>query len=175
MIDLKDLTPKEIELFCFRNLGRKPGQGTRVSVWLYRKKAEDFDSMADLNRPFREELKRQCTISQLTVGQKSKSEGPVEEPRRQFGGVWKCFRECFVRVGEVPHETTEALFHCGNADQFPHESGYHRQIGPVHQHKTACAFRKRRGEFNGDSSAEGIADHDNAVRLLAVEQILQDP
>ena len=79
LVDLKDLTPKEIELFCFRNLGRKPGQGTRVAVWLYRKKAEDFDSMADLNRPLREELKRQCTISHLEIERKSTSEDGTEK------------------------------------------------------------------------------------------------
>jgi 23S rRNA (adenine2503-C2)-methyltransferase len=67
--DLKGLTPDEIELFCFRHLGQKPGQGTRVAIHLFRKRAEDFDSMADLNRPLREQLKRQCAITQLSVEQ----------------------------------------------------------------------------------------------------------
>jgi 23S rRNA (adenine2503-C2)-methyltransferase len=79
IVDLKNLTPKEIELFCFRNLGQKPGQGTRVSIWLFRKKVEDFDSMADLNRPFRERLKRYCTISELKIEQRNRSEDGTEK------------------------------------------------------------------------------------------------
>ena len=53
LVDLRGLTPAEIEEFCFRHLGQKPGQGTRVAVWLFRKRAEDFDAMVDLNRPLR--------------------------------------------------------------------------------------------------------------------------
>jgi len=68
-IDIKGLTPQEIELFCFRHLGQKPGQGTRVAIQLFRKRVEDFDSMTDLNRPLREQLKRQCAITQLAVEQ----------------------------------------------------------------------------------------------------------
>jgi len=74
MIDLKEHTPKEIDSFCTEKLGQKPGQGTRVAVWLFRKKVEDFDLMADLNRPFREQLKHHCRISQLTIEQQSISE-----------------------------------------------------------------------------------------------------
>jgi 23S rRNA (adenine2503-C2)-methyltransferase len=68
-IDIKGLTPHEIELFCFRHLGQKPGQGTRVAIQLFRKRVEDFDSMAELNRPLREQLKHQCAITQLAVEQ----------------------------------------------------------------------------------------------------------
>lgn len=78
-VDIKNLTPQEIELFCFRNLGQKPGQGLRVSAWLYRKKVEDFDSMADLNRPLREELKREFTISQLEIEHKNTSGDGAEK------------------------------------------------------------------------------------------------
>lgn len=78
-VDLKSLTPEEIDLFCTRHLGQKPGQGSRVSIWLYRKKVQDIDSMADLNKPFRERLKRYCTISQLSVEQRSKSEDGAEK------------------------------------------------------------------------------------------------
>ena len=74
LIDLKGLTPQEIEQFCFRHLGQKPGQGTRVAVLLFRKKIEDFDAMVDLNRPFREQLRRQCRISQLAVEQLTTSD-----------------------------------------------------------------------------------------------------
>ncbi len=69
LIDIKGLTPQEIELFCFRHLGQKPGQGTRVAIQLFRKRVEDFNSMADLNRPLREQLKKQCMITQLAVEQ----------------------------------------------------------------------------------------------------------
>lgn len=74
MIDLKGLTPKELDSYCTEELGQRPGQGTRVAVWLFRKRVEDIDSMADLNRPFREQLKRQCRISQLAIEQQSTSE-----------------------------------------------------------------------------------------------------
>jgi 23S rRNA (adenine2503-C2)-methyltransferase len=69
LIDLKGLTPEEIEQFCFRHLGQKPGQGTRLAILLFRKRTEDFNSMTDLNRPFREQLKQQCTMTQLVIEQ----------------------------------------------------------------------------------------------------------
>ena len=79
LVDLKGFTPQEIEHFCVAHLGQKPGQGTRVAVWLYRKKAEDFDSMEDLNRPFRQELKRHCRISQLEIEQRNSSDDGTEK------------------------------------------------------------------------------------------------
>jgi 23S rRNA (adenine2503-C2)-methyltransferase len=69
LLNIKGLTPEEIEQFCFRHLGQKPGQGTRVAIQLFRKRIDDFDSMTDLNRPLREQLKKQCTITQLAVEQ----------------------------------------------------------------------------------------------------------
>ena len=77
--DLKALTPREIDQFCTEKLGQKPGQGNRVAVWLYRKKAGDFESMADLNRPFREQLKRYCALSSLLVEQRSASGDGTEK------------------------------------------------------------------------------------------------
>jgi 23S rRNA (adenine2503-C2)-methyltransferase len=74
LVDLKGLTPLEIEQFCFRHLGQKPGQGTRVAIQLFRKRIEDFDSMTDLNRPLREQLKKQCAITQLAIEQRSASD-----------------------------------------------------------------------------------------------------
>ena len=73
-IDLKSLTPRGIDRFCTEELGQKPGQGTRVAVWLYRRTVEDFDAMADLNRPFREQLKRHSTLSSITIEKRSTSE-----------------------------------------------------------------------------------------------------
>lgn len=77
--DLKSLTPKEIDRFCTEELRQKPGQGLRVAVWLYRKRVEDIDSMSDLNRPFREELKKRCTISSLAIEKKTIAEDGTEK------------------------------------------------------------------------------------------------
>ena len=78
-IDLKGLTPREIDRFCTDRLGQKPGQGTRASVWLYRRKVEDIDAMADLNRPFRDQLKRHVSISSITIVQRITSEDGTEK------------------------------------------------------------------------------------------------
>jgi len=67
LLDLKSLTPREIDRFCAQTLGMKPGQGTRVAVWLYRRKVEDIDAMADLNRLLREQVKRHAVISRLAI------------------------------------------------------------------------------------------------------------
>ncbi len=60
-------------------MDRKPGQGVRVAVWLYRRKVEEIDAMADLNKPFREELKLHTRISKLTVDQRSASADGTEK------------------------------------------------------------------------------------------------
>ena len=78
-IDLKGLTPREIEQFCTDRLGQKPGQGTRVAVWLYRRKVENIDALADVNRPFREKLKQHASISRLTIVQRILSEDGTEK------------------------------------------------------------------------------------------------
>ncbi|OGW33536.1 MAG: 23S rRNA (adenine(2503)-C(2))-methyltransferase [Nitrospirae bacterium GWC2_56_14] len=77
--DLKGLTPKGIDRFCTEAMGQKPGQGTRVAVRLFRKKVEDFDLMTDLNRPFREQLKRHALISRLMIDQRSASGDGTEK------------------------------------------------------------------------------------------------
>ena len=79
LIDLKNLTPNEIDRFCAEELRQKPGQGLRVAVWLYRKKVEDFDSMTDLNRPFRELLKERCRISSLVIEKRDTAEDGTEK------------------------------------------------------------------------------------------------
>jgi 23S rRNA (adenine2503-C2)-methyltransferase len=79
IIDLKGLIPSEIDRLCRERLRQKPGQGLRVAIWLYRKKVGDFDFMADLNRPFREQLKKYCTLSGLTIEQRSTSEDGTEK------------------------------------------------------------------------------------------------
>jgi 23S rRNA (adenine2503-C2)-methyltransferase len=77
--DLKSFTPREIDQFCASTLGQKTGQGTRVAVWLFRKNIEDFDAMTDLNRPFREQLKRHSRISRLAVEKSTMSEDGTEK------------------------------------------------------------------------------------------------
>lgn len=67
MIDLKNLTPGEIERFCIEELRQRPGQGLRLAAMLFRKRRESFDAMKDLNRPFRERLRERCSLSTLTV------------------------------------------------------------------------------------------------------------
>jgi 23S rRNA (adenine2503-C2)-methyltransferase len=79
IIDLKGLSPREIDRFCAETLGRKPGQGIRVAVWLYRRKVEEIDAMADLNKPFREELKAHTRISRLAIDQRSASGDGTEK------------------------------------------------------------------------------------------------
>jgi 23S rRNA (adenine2503-C2)-methyltransferase len=78
-IDLKDLTPEEIDRLCTDRLGQKPGQGMRVAVWLYRRNIEDIDAMADVNRPFREQLKQHASISRLAIEQRTTSEDGTEK------------------------------------------------------------------------------------------------
>jgi len=78
-MDLKSLTPREVNRFCTESLGQKPGLGTRVAIKLFRKKIEDIDAMIDLNRRFREQLKRHCTISKLVVEQHRKSNDGTEK------------------------------------------------------------------------------------------------
>lgn len=67
IVDLKGMTPKEIDRFCTEALGRRSGQGLRVAQWLFRKHVEDFNRMDGINRPFREQLKARCHISSLAV------------------------------------------------------------------------------------------------------------
>jgi 23S rRNA (adenine2503-C2)-methyltransferase len=67
LTDLKGLTPQGIDCFCTDVLGQRPGQGLRVAVQLYRKRRESFDAMIDLNRPFRDALKRSCALSTIAV------------------------------------------------------------------------------------------------------------
>ena len=77
--DLKGLTPKEIERFCAEELRQKPGSGTRLAIWLFRKKVEDFDTMKDLSKLFRARLKERCTISSLAVKQRTTAEDGTEK------------------------------------------------------------------------------------------------
>ncbi len=61
------MTPDEIELFCADELGQKPGRGMAVASLVFKKGIDDFDSMRELNRPLRENLKRRCVNSSLAA------------------------------------------------------------------------------------------------------------
>jgi 23S rRNA (adenine2503-C2)-methyltransferase len=78
-VDLKGLTPAEIERFCHERLGQKPGRGTRVAIRLYREKAETIDTMTDLSRALREALKQHCMISSIAIEHRSASEDGTEK------------------------------------------------------------------------------------------------
>lgn len=73
-IDLKSLTPREIDQFCVETLGQRPGQGTRIAIRLFRNRVESFDAMADVNKAFRGQLQQHARISSLAVVQRSTSE-----------------------------------------------------------------------------------------------------
>jgi 23S rRNA (adenine2503-C2)-methyltransferase len=77
--DLKGLTPRELDRFCVERLGQRPGQGTRISAWLYRNRTEDIDAMLDINRAFREELKQHARISGLAVKERRISKDGTEK------------------------------------------------------------------------------------------------
>ncbi len=78
-IDLKSLTPGEIDHFCVERLGRRPGQGTRIAVSLYRNRTEDIDSMLDINRAFRENLKQKAMISGFEIRERRLSSDGTEK------------------------------------------------------------------------------------------------
>ena len=66
-IDLKGMTPEQLDRFCADRLGQKRGQGLRIAAWIFREREEDLDAMRDVNRPFREQLRADCRISSLAV------------------------------------------------------------------------------------------------------------
>lgn len=79
MIDLRNMTPQQIERFCVNELGQRSGQGFRVAAWTFRERAATIDALTDINRPFRESLRSRCVISAL----------PVESSERADDGTTK--------------------------------------------------------------------------------------
>ncbi len=78
-IDLKELTPKQIERFCVTELAQKAGRGLAVAAQLFRNRIEDVGAMTDINRPLRQALSQRCTISSLTVTQRTTAEDGTEK------------------------------------------------------------------------------------------------
>jgi len=74
VIDLKGMTPAEIDRFCTNELHQRPGQGLRAAALLFRGHIEDVAAMTDLNRRFREQLTTSCRISRLTVERRDGSD-----------------------------------------------------------------------------------------------------
>jgi 23S rRNA (adenine2503-C2)-methyltransferase len=67
LIDLKGMTPREIERFCRDALRQREGQGLRIAVSLFRKRRESIDGMEDINRAFRSQVKECCWVSSTAV------------------------------------------------------------------------------------------------------------
>ncbi len=61
-INIKDLSPKEIEKFITEN-GLEPFRARQIGKWLYGKSASSFDEMTDLSKDLREALKSAFTLA----------------------------------------------------------------------------------------------------------------
>lgn len=75
MINLRDLTIKELKGFC-EEIGEKPFRAKQIFSWIY-KGAESFDEMTDLSKALREKLKEHAYIGKLDIirVQHSKTDG----------------------------------------------------------------------------------------------------
>lgn len=75
MINLRDLTIKELKGFC-EGIGEKPFRAKQIFSWIY-KGAESFDEMTDLSKALREKLKEHAYIGKLDIirVQHSKTDG----------------------------------------------------------------------------------------------------
>lgn len=62
LTDLKGIPLPELEAF-FSSWGKERYRARQLSRWIYRRHVEEFSSMTDLSREFREELCRSCRIS----------------------------------------------------------------------------------------------------------------
>ena len=62
MIDLKDLSPEELEAFM-TSRGERPFRARQIMKWLYKYGATDFESMSDLSKDLRSELAEEARIS----------------------------------------------------------------------------------------------------------------
>lgn len=74
LLDLKGLTPKQIERFCVTELGQKPGRGLVIARYLFKHRVEDIDAVTEINRALREGLKSRCRISSISVERQEQAE-----------------------------------------------------------------------------------------------------
>jgi len=65
MINLRDLTIKEMKDFC-ESIGEKSFRAKQIFSWIY-KGAESFDEMTDLSKALREKLKEHAYIGKLDI------------------------------------------------------------------------------------------------------------
>lgn len=66
-VDLKGLTPKQIEHFCVTELGQKPGRGLAIAAQLFRDRVEDISAMTRINRSLRAGIASRCEVSTISV------------------------------------------------------------------------------------------------------------
>jgi 23S rRNA (adenine2503-C2)-methyltransferase len=66
MVDLKNLSPAELETFL-AGLGKERFRAGQLLRWIYLRGVTDFDEMTDLAKGFREELAERATISTFTA------------------------------------------------------------------------------------------------------------
>lgn len=78
-IDLKGMTPNEIERFCAIELAQKSGRGLAVAAQLFRDHIEDLAGMTRLNRALREGLRSRCAISSISVERREQAEDGTEK------------------------------------------------------------------------------------------------
>jgi 23S rRNA (adenine2503-C2)-methyltransferase len=139
---------------------------------------EDFDSMADLNRPFREQLKRHCTISRLSIAQRIASEDGTKKllyrlddgntvegvlipgPSRltlcvstQVGCASRC---SFCRTGSgglvrdlTPAEIVNQVFAAHARDRRDHEHRAHGRGEPLRNYNAVNTFVQTATDRNG--------------------------
>lgn len=67
-LDLKDMTPREIEEFCL-GIGEREYRGRQIFRWLYRG-VKEIDQMTDLPESLRVRLKELCRISRCRIEKK---------------------------------------------------------------------------------------------------------
>ena len=74
LIDIKSMTPQQIERFCAGELGQRPGRGLRTAALLFKERIVSFEEMTGLNRGLREQLRARCSISQIRVDRTEQSD-----------------------------------------------------------------------------------------------------
>lgn len=71
-VDIKDLSPKELEDFMV-GYGEKPYRGTIIGKWVYKRGAASFEDMTDLSKELRARLPEIAQISSLNMMQEQVS------------------------------------------------------------------------------------------------------
>ena len=64
LFDLKSATLEELQTF-FAQIGQKPFRAKQVYEWMHKKQAVSIDEMTNLSKELREQLKRECTYTEI--------------------------------------------------------------------------------------------------------------